>query len=427
VLWEHGLQSVKSIGRSSGQGAHSAKTGAAPQSSTAHREEIDRILQGATFRGRDSLKRLLAYLADRTIDGSADDLKEYTIGVEVFHKLEGYDPQQDGSVRQHVAKLRQKLDEYYRSEGSADPIRIELPKRQFRLEFQGSHQPQVTYRRPVSQWAIACLILLLPAAYWLGSLRHAAPQPDPAVRLLWAPFLDSPRPTVMCLGAPLFLRNRSFRVRDSHLNATDTPEAQARIQELQKKLGLDSFVPTYDYTGIGEAYAAVSIARVFAEAQRQASLTRANVLPWNDIRDENVIFLGPPKFNPHLAAITDNLELTVRDAQVINTHPATGESATYARIHDNNRDAAEDYVLIDRLPGIGPSDRILILEGGSTSSNWAAADYLTQPATAKALVSRIKLSDGTIPPFFQALLHVKYQATVPTQTDFVLFRQIHPK
>ena len=140
-----------------------------------------------------------------------------------------------------------------------------------------------------------------------------------------------------------------------------------------------------------------------------------------------MIFLGPPKFNPHLTAITENLELIVRDAQVINVHPNPGESATYDRISDSNRDAAEDYVLIDRLPGIGPSDRILILEGGSTSSNWAAADYLTHPATAQTLISRIKLPDGTLPPFFQMLLHVKYQATVPTQTDFVLFRQIHPK
>jgi hypothetical protein len=401
---------------------------------TAQREQVDRILLSTTFHGRDSLKRLLAYLSDRTVEGSAGDLKEYTIGIDAFHKPEGYDPQADGSVRQHVGKLRQKLDEYYRSEGTTDPIRIELPKRQFRLEFQDSvpvpapFQEQPAATRPTRYWiAIGCLLLLLPLAYWLGSARNAPVRLDPAVRLLWAPFLDSARPTVVCLGTPLFLRNRSFRVRDSHVNAMDTPEAQARIQELQNKLGLDSFVPTFDYTGIGEAYAAFGIARVFAGAHREASLTRANALSWDDIRGENVIFLGAPKFNPHLAAITDSLELTVKESQVINAHPRAGESATYGRIIDSNRDAAEDHVLIDWLPGIGPSDRILILEGGSTSSNWAAADYLTHPSTARDLVSRIKLSDGTLPPSFQVLLHVKYQASVPTQTDFVTSRQIRQR
>lgn len=418
---------MKSSGHSVNELAQSGRADTAPRSLTAYREQIDRILQGATFRGRDSLKRLLSYLAERTIEGSAGDLKEYTVGIEVFHKPDGYDPQEDGSVRQHVAKLRQKLDEYYRSEGTADPLRVELPKRHFRLEFQESGQAPAVGRKPIAYRAtLVAIVLLLPVAYWLGS-RQEAMQVDPAVRLLWAPFLESPKPTVVCLGTPLFLRNRSFRVRDSHLNTTDTVEAKARISELEKQLDRDSLVPTFDYTGIGEAYAAFGIARVFGLARREATLTRGNVLSWNDIRGENVIFLGPPKFNPHVTAITDSLELIVNDTWVINKHPRAGELATYGRISDSNHDAAEDHVLIDRLPGIGPSDRILILEGGSTSSNWAAADYLTHPATARELVSRIKLPDGTLPPFFQVLLHVKYQASVPTRTDFVTFRQIRPR
>jgi hypothetical protein len=262
---------------------------AEPVEGAAQREQVERILLSTAFHGRDSLNRLLAYLLERTIDGTAGELKEYTIGIEVFHKPEGYDPQQDGSVRHHVGKLRQKLDEYYRTEGNADPIRIELSKRHFRLEFQEPEQAQAQVQpasgRPKSYWtAIACLFLLLPLAYWIGSVRQASAALDPAVRLVWAPFLDSARPTVVCLGTPLFLRNRSFRVRDSHLNATDTPEAQARIQELEGKLGLDSLVPTFDYTGIGEAYAAFGIARVFGQAHREACRTRANVLSWDDIR-----------------------------------------------------------------------------------------------------------------------------------------------
>ena len=212
------------------------------------------------------------------------------------------------------------------------------------------------------------------------------------------------------------------------MNSTDTPEARVRIRGLQEKLGLDSLVPTFDYTGIGETYAAFDISQVFAAAHRAVRLTRANVLSWNDIRGENVIFIGPPKFNPHLAAITRSLELTVNDAQVINAHPRPGESATYERINDSSSgDAAEDYVLMDSLPGIESSTRILILEGGSTSSNWAIADYITHPATAKELVSRIRVSGGSLPPFFQVLLHVKYQATVPTETNFVTFRVIRSK
>ena len=231
---------------------------------------------------------------------------------------------------------------------------------------------------------------------------------------------------VVCLGTPLFLRSGSLRVRESHLNAIDSPESRARVAELQRKLQVDSLVPTFDYTGIGEAYAAFDISRVFAGAHRAIALSRANVLSWNEVRNENVIFLGAPKSNPHLAVLTANLQLTVdHDRQtVINAHPQPGESSTYVRADNAELNAAEDYVLVDMLPGIDSSGRILILEGGSTSSNWAAADYLTHAATASELVSRIKLPDGSLPRFFQVLLHVKYQALVPTRTEFVTFRAI---
>ncbi len=426
------MHPAKTNDQGRGPGPHSAMhEGAAPEVlGASQREQVDRILHSAAFQGRDALKRLFSYLVDRTIDGSAGDLKEYTIGIEVFHKPDGYDPQHDGSVRQHIAKLRQKLDEYYRLEGTADPMRIELPKRQFRLEFQDFRKPRISrWRLRAPGIAIGGLVALLPVAFWLGSLpgTPAGSELDPAVRRLWAPFLESARQAVVCLGTPLFLRNRSFRVRDSHLNVTDTPEAQAEIRDFAKRLGLNSLVSNFDYTGIGEAYAAFDVARVFAVAHRQLRLTRANALSWNDVRDENVIFLGPAKFNPHLAALTRNLELTVDDVQVNNRHPLAGESPVYGRISDANGDAEEDYVLIDWLPGIDSVGRILILEGGSTSSNWAAADYITHPATAQELLSRIQLRDGTLPQFFQMLLRVKYQAAVPTETNLILFRPVQQR
>ena len=36
----------------------------------------------------------------------------------------------------HVARLRQKLAEYYRTEGAADPIVLDLPKGGFKMVFE---------------------------------------------------------------------------------------------------------------------------------------------------------------------------------------------------------------------------------------------------------------------------------------------------
>ena len=67
--------------------------------------------------------------------GEAQNLKEYTVGLDVFGKPASYDPRQESVVRMHVGRLRQKLTEYYRTEGVEDPVIVDLPKGGFALTF----------------------------------------------------------------------------------------------------------------------------------------------------------------------------------------------------------------------------------------------------------------------------------------------------
>jgi len=66
---------------------------------------VDRILQGETFRNSPSSRRLLKYLVDHSLAGDADKLKEYTIGVDAFHKTGDYDPRLDSTVRIQIGRL----------------------------------------------------------------------------------------------------------------------------------------------------------------------------------------------------------------------------------------------------------------------------------------------------------------------------------
>src|SRR5579863_8042152 len=98
--------------------------------------QIKRILQSKAFRTSEIHRTLLSYLAEKSVSGSADGLKEYTVGLDVFAKPDSYDPRQESTVRMHVARLRQKLGEYYRTEGLEDPILVDLPKGGFKLTFE---------------------------------------------------------------------------------------------------------------------------------------------------------------------------------------------------------------------------------------------------------------------------------------------------
>src|ERR1700761_350380 len=102
----------------------------------AARAQVERIFQSKAFRSSDVLRQLLTYLVDASLAGTADELKEYTVAVDALGKPSSYDPRQESAVRMQVGRLRQKLADYYRTEGLDDPIVIDLPKGGFRVVFE---------------------------------------------------------------------------------------------------------------------------------------------------------------------------------------------------------------------------------------------------------------------------------------------------
>lgn len=91
------------------------------------RVELEKVLHGRQFSRSHSLSRFLRFIVDQTLEGRSDELKEYTIGAQVFERGEGFDPRIDSIVRVQAGKLRRRLEQYFHEDGVADPIRIELP------------------------------------------------------------------------------------------------------------------------------------------------------------------------------------------------------------------------------------------------------------------------------------------------------------
>lgn len=75
------------------------------------------------------LSRFLRFLVEKALNESAGDLKEYSIGIDVFDRDSSYDSRIDPIVRVEARRLRQKLVAYYTGDGSNDLIRIEIPAR----------------------------------------------------------------------------------------------------------------------------------------------------------------------------------------------------------------------------------------------------------------------------------------------------------
>src|ERR1035441_6517346 len=92
------------------------------------RAQLERLTGSAVLLQSPRKQRLLRHIVDATLSGAADRLKGYTLGVEVFDRGAGFDPNIDPIVRVEMGRLRSKLIEFYSDQGATDRVLIELPK-----------------------------------------------------------------------------------------------------------------------------------------------------------------------------------------------------------------------------------------------------------------------------------------------------------
>src|SRR5579883_3333582 len=105
------------------------------------RHQLEKILRSAAFRNTVGLQKFLEYVVGKTLQGQSQEIKEYSIAVEVLGKPADYDPRLDTSVRVQAHRLREKLEEYYATEGASDEILIELPKGHYVPQFSRRQKP----------------------------------------------------------------------------------------------------------------------------------------------------------------------------------------------------------------------------------------------------------------------------------------------
>jgi len=91
-------------------------------------KQVEKICSSNEFITKELLCRFLSYIISEHLAGRDNNLKGYTIGVNVFNRDEDFDPGQDALVRINAGRLRRFLDLYYLKEGKKDPVRIEIPK-----------------------------------------------------------------------------------------------------------------------------------------------------------------------------------------------------------------------------------------------------------------------------------------------------------
>lgn len=99
------------------------------------RAELNKVLCSGIFSRAPHLVRFLRYICEQYFEGRADQIKEYTIGVEALGRGPGFDPKKDSIVRVEAHRLRRRLSEYYGSGGAGHAVRITIPNGQYIPHF----------------------------------------------------------------------------------------------------------------------------------------------------------------------------------------------------------------------------------------------------------------------------------------------------
>jgi hypothetical protein len=404
--------------------------------------QIDLLIGSNALHGSESLCKLLRYLAKHALDHPGVSLKEYQIATEVFGRRPDFDPQLDSTIRVQAGRLRGKLAEYYASEGAEDPIIVELPKGTYVLQFhrrslgeskahpggadgrlREASRATKTSANGISTIVTLCVLLVASIAViaWLLASRKSietvqtsgSESATAEFRELWKPFVTGPE------DPWLIFSNAAFVGR---------PETGMRYFDSAR----DSTRPVWDhYTGVGEVLAVHELDQVFGMLHRRIRVKRGSLFSLDDVKNNDLIFLGSPSENLTLTEIPSTREFVFQrlsdgprkgDLGIINVHPQAKETKVFLA-SPSTSPLSEDYAVIALTPGMDPAHSVMIFAGTTTFGTQAAVEYVCRRDSLRDLLSRLSASKtGELNPF-EALLRVKITRGVPVETELLTVRQ----
>jgi len=404
--------------------------------------QVERIVHSDAFRHSEGLRRLLRFLAEKSAAGEADQLKEYTIGIDGLGKPASYDPRHDAAVRIQVGRLRQKLAEYYHTEGKDDPVVIELPKGHFKLvpgvrtDVRPIEPP--TRHHPAIGWLSVGLALAAGWGIWsavlLSRQTPAEVRADwtPELQELWRPFVSSDRPLIVMIADPLFVQFKGFGAyRSQVINTWEEAKTSPSVATIRKALKDPQIERNARYTGVSEANASFVLGKLLSPHIAHLTLGRSSEFSWPLLANNNVIYVGAERIiAAQLQSLPVKFAYSYDYLGITNARPQPGESPLFADPPAVNAgDASEDgesFALVSHFPGPAGQGEITTYTSNSAPARLAAVQWFTTPAGARDLVERLKKPSGQIPKYYQVILKIKFKAGVPVETAYVRHRELEP-
>jgi len=87
-----------------------------------------RIAASKSFEKSSFLISFLLYVCEQELCGMGNELNEHQIGVKALGRPAAYNPGDDNIVRNYARLLRKRLEEYFKTEGKDEILRVDIPR-----------------------------------------------------------------------------------------------------------------------------------------------------------------------------------------------------------------------------------------------------------------------------------------------------------
>jgi hypothetical protein len=375
--------------------------------------QLERLLENSHFSHSKRFPSFLRFIVQEELEGRGDQLKERTLGVEVFGRSAGYDTTSDPIVRVTAAEIRKRIAQYYQESGGTDELRISLPS--------GSYVPHFTWP--------SCEVLEAPPAAAFSVAGHTAESPESPLGILpetmiaegmtpapaphhsrskmglafaslafllvflllagwawarsrpsaldrfWAPVLDPADSVVVC-----FPRSQIDTIT---LRNAASPEETQHFQEQTSAVMLDDLQPLVSIAGLLE----IRHQRYTLMGQDSATLT--------DLRYGPTIFLGAFD-NAWTLRVTRGLRYRfgndsdmkhfwIEDTQ----SPARWQIDRRQQMATNNY---RDYAIVARFVDASTGQIAVVSAGIARGGTVAAGEFLTRPDNMEAIKAKAPMN-----------------------------------
>lgn len=108
---------------------------------------VERVSSSNTFEKCFRLRTFFLHVCRAALENRPEATTEQQIGIHVFGKPPGYNPNEDNIVRSQARLLRLKLEHHFSNEGGDEPVIVKIPK--------GQYLPVFEARPPIAQPAPA--------------------------------------------------------------------------------------------------------------------------------------------------------------------------------------------------------------------------------------------------------------------------------